>query len=1260
MGMIKNIIKKICVGLLTFLPFSNAYADDCKSIISSTQGTEFWVAFLQNHDEELKIPHGLDLLIATDKTTDIRIENNVLYDSRSEDKLYHWNITLEANTSNVITVPCQLFNPNEYGEVIDRTLHIMSSEPISVYLDNRQSQSDDATLALPNSSLGTYYIIQTAEGVVETNHELFKPSIFSVIATENNTTVQITPSVSTKDGHPAGVPYTVSMHKGQLYQVESQPSDIGAGFSGTKVLSTTGQKIAVYAGNRMSNVPYNNTLGNSNNLFDVVFPVSKWGKNFIIQPYKTCVVDLIKVTASTDSTKIYKNGLLLATINAFETYEFLANEANGPFKLEASAPVEVYQYMTGNNYVQKRTNGGPSSQYIVPVEQAIDKVAFCPPNNESLQIHFVNLIVKTKDVGLIKLDGKANFAKFTPLDDTYSTGYVIISNNFKKPDDELNIHENAMHIIECPSGFIANMYGVGPGLSYAYCAGANSYDINTNSNTQITICEGDTVTFGGNKYTESGFYIDTLQGINGCDSLAMLTLKVQKSDTIQIQDTIKIGETYNKYGFLYTTPSVGIYNAINGACPTYNSLELIVEHRPCYDGTLVFKEDFGGNKSTDPAVSYDKIPQCSYTLSADPRDLYLTGRYSIRKVSYPDKPWANIFDHTYANRNDRGYFMQCDAANEVGKAPGVVYSVQIEDLRNDVPLFFSFWGMSMIKAGQDTSYSDAKLKMVIEDTEGNVLRTKNITLKNGKETWGLYGMPYQLPEGVTSAVFKILNNNTNSYGNDFAIDDIEIRFCKPEVDVIENENNSCIGTNLSLTGDFKNDGTYTEPVVYEWYYSKSSQIQSTDWVLIGKDKNLSIPNINEANNGYYRVFVGNAGSENIIGNNNPASRLIELNVKDCFMPVCNPDTINFSTCLSVDSLIDVLKNDSISNRDNAVLSLVKAPANAKVVGNMLSYSLENSELTTDTVIYAVKVGDFTDTASVIFKIDYPAVNTNNIFTICSGEAYKELVLFKDTVFSDTTYNELTGCPTIVNDIVNVINIDATFNDTAICYGDSAKLTIDSKAIYDEYTWYYDPTHLRIASRFKDYYLKATKDELYYVVIKSHHCTKEITGSMTVDSKPFVESVNYLEKDNSAIEITPNGGSAPYKYNLAGTWNSYNIIKNVVEDQEYKVQIMNNEGCLLDTVVKAPSLGIQVTPVVSPNGDGVNDYFKVKNIEKYPDATVTIFDRNGVQLVQYKTGENEGWDGYYNGHLMYKDDYWYVIEIKEIEKTLVGHFTLIGR
>lgn len=1243
------LIKYICISLLTLLSTWNANADVCKNE-TSTQGKEFWIAFLQNNDQELIIPHGLDIMISANKATNVTIQNDVLeldesirptHDDNLQHYQHHWNFSMEDNTCKVITVPCQLFSVLEYGENVYRTLHITSTEPISVYMDNRQKLSEDATLALPVSACGSYYILQNAAGGIESNYNTFMPSIFSVVATENNTTVQITPTIKTNDGHPANVPFTITIHKGQVYQVESSPTDLGVGFSGTQVLATNGKKIAVYVGNRMCNVPYSNTAGNSNMLFDVSFPVSTWGKNFIIQPFKTGVIDMIKVTASKNDTKIYKNGILLTTINALESYEFFANETDGPFKLETSEPVSVYQYMTGNKYIYQRANGGPSYQYIIPVEQAVNKISLCTTNNKDITNHFINLVIRTKDASTIKLDGQTNFAKFTPIDNTYSTGYVIIS--------------NGQHTLESKSGFIANVYGMGNGVSYAYCAGSNAYDLNTKANIEKTICAGDSFLFGGKKLTESGFYIDTLKNIEGCDSLALLSLKVLQSDTVYYFDTIQVGESYNKNGFVFQNPQPGVYKSLTGECPNYKHLELVVEHQPCYDGTLIFKEDFGGNYNSDPAVSHQNIPQCSYELNANPIDLYLKGVYSIRKVSYTDKSLVNIFDHTFPDRKDRGYFMQCDASNKSNDAPGSLYYMQIDNLCNDVPLYFSFWGLSMIKAGADSAYANANLKLVIEDTEGNVLRSKNIVMPNGKERWELYGMTYQMPQGKTSAVFKILNNSTINYGNDFAIDDIEVRICKPSVDVTEQENNSCVGSNLSLTAEFKNDGLYTEPLVYEWYYSPTSQIQSEDWILIGNGKNLEINNLEEKDNGFYRVFVGDDGAQNIISNCVSASDLVEVTVKKCTPPICNADTIKLATCVAIDSLIDILDNDTISNRDKVIVSLINAPAYSKIVGNMLSYSLVDIDMSADTIIYAVTLGEFSDTSSVILQIDHPSKTEDINVQICSGSKYHELTLYNDTIISYVTIMEKSGCPNTVNHIVDVINIDAYINDTSICIGDKTTLSINASEKYN-YTWHYTPDHKTLAGKEQSLTVKPNKTTSYYIVASNEKCSKEMTAVVEVNSKPYIESVTII--DDNDLEIITNGGSGSYEYKIDQHWTSYNIIKNFTENKLYKIQIKDNDGCLIDTTIKAPSLNLNIPRAFSPNGDGINDYFEIKNIDKYPDATIRIYDAKGMKLIEYKAKDYKGWDGYYNGHPIRGDDYWYEIEANDLGKTIVGHFTLI--
>jgi gliding motility-associated-like protein len=45
------------------------------------------------------------------------------------------------------------------------------------------------------------------------------------------------------------------------------------------------------------------------------------------------------------------------------------------------------------------------------------------------------------------------------------------------------------------------------------------------------------------------------------------------------------------------------------------------------------------------------------------------------------------------------------------------------------------------------------------------------------------------------------------------------------------------------------------------------------------------------------------------------------------------------------------------------------------------------------------------------------------------------------------------------------------------------------------------------------------------------------------------------------------------------------------------------------------------------------------------------------LAEFKAKDFDGWDGKYNGEDMPSTDYWYIIELRETGKRMVGHFLL---
>lgn len=117
--------------------------------------------------------------------------------------------------------------------------------------------------------------------------------------------------------------------------------------------------------------------------------------------------------------------------------------------------------------------------------------------------------------------------------------------------------------------------------------------------------------------------------------------------------------------------------------------------------------------------------------------------------------------------------------------------------------------------------------------------------------------------------------------------------------------------------------------------------------------------------------------------------------------------------------------------------------------------------------------------------------------------------------------------------------------------------------------------------------------------------------------------------------------------------------------EYTQTYVSAAGC--DSVV---SLSVRIKPdeksvirpdgFFSPNGDGVNDKWQIENIDLYANAIVHIYDRHGKQIRKFDAYcQGGGWDGTDDqGSPLPSTDYWFTIDISEIDRVYVGHVTLL--
>lgn len=78
---------------------------------------------------------------------------------------------------------------------------------------------------------------------------------------------------------------------------------------------------------------------------------------------------------------------------------------------------------------------------------------------------------------------------------------------------------------------------------------------------------------------------------------------------------------------------------------------------------------------------------------------------------------------------------------------------------------------------------------------------------------------------------------------------------------------------------------------------------------------------------------------------------------------------------------------------------------------------------------------------------------------------------------------------------------------------------------------------------------------------------------------------------------------------------------------------------------------------SPNGDGVNDYFEVKNLDLYPDCEVIVYNRLGSKVFEQKGYVND-WDGTYNGNPLPDATYYYVITCEGTTNVYKGPISIL--
>ena len=487
--------------------------------------------------------------------------------------------------------------------------------------------------------------------------------------------------------------------------------------------------------------------------------------------------------------------------------------------------------------------------------------------------------------------------------------------------------------------------------------------------------------------------------------------------------------------------------------------------QPCPDGTLLFREDFGGNSMEDPSVKKEAIPQCSYEFSDDPRDSEGVGKYSIRKVGIEHNQWyKNIYDHTYPDDGNKGYFMQVDASS----VSGIFYQTEITGLCENSELYMSMWAMSSTTTG---FWANAFLKLIVEDLNGNLLQSSNIEVENAKGFWEQFGLTYVVPSGQNSVIFKIVNNSNTNEGNDFCLDDIEVRLCNPPV-AVNSPDSLCPGENVTLSADFVNDGTYAEPINFVWYKCDTTSYEPSDWKMVGSGKELNLQNVGEDEVGYYRVWISSNGASQYISKCNSASDFAQITLKSCIS--CKDTSIALTDTIALgDSyanhgfnipnpaageILDTLKLkreagcDSIVSLKLIVLNNTSDTIHASICSGASYQANGFDESAAGTYTQQLKSVLGADSLVTLVLEVLPTYDDTIAQTIIQGDSYTFAGNAYDAAGLYTVHSQtVSGCDSIVTLHLTVLSGSSDTIHASICSGTSYQANGFDESVAGTYT-----------------------------------------------------------------------------------------------------------------------------------------------------------------------------------------------------------------
>lgn len=362
-------------------------------------------------------------------------------------------------------------NRNNSEQIARQSFYIETEEDVTIYAHSQAQMTSDATLLLPQDVLGKEYIVMSYNsdgrfsGYEESDQST--ASQFAIIASENNTHVQILPSEPTKFHNLDEQNIILDAGESYLVQAKITFSNRNTDLSGTYI--SADKPVAVFGSQQRSLLPISIEYSGSSRdyLLEQMLPINTWGTNSILIPFPKSIdedkdgSDLYRIAAASNNTTITLNGGAPINLNRGE---YIERKLNAPVNVQSDGKILSILYKkTSKSSNQYSRFSDPLAMLMPPVEQYMDNykvinIQADEGGDNIYEMQYLTVVIPDDAINSLKIDGQAPSTNFDPIPGTeYYYSHIESS--------------DGTHTLTADRAFGLCVVGYGVANSYGYIGG---------------------------------------------------------------------------------------------------------------------------------------------------------------------------------------------------------------------------------------------------------------------------------------------------------------------------------------------------------------------------------------------------------------------------------------------------------------------------------------------------------------------------------------------------------------------------------------------------------------------------------------------------------------------------------------------------------------------------------------------------------------------------------------------------------------------